>query len=394
MGESRIPLYAYIDETGNTGHNLFDEAQPDFYTAALITKGDFDIAFGTQTRALAQRLGAQTLHGKELGLKQLEIVAPDVIKLMEAARAHFYVSRVEKRYLLAVKVFDLLFDSGENAGVAWHHYNVRPLKLMLAFKLASTIDEDTARQFWQCVLEPKKEATIETLPRVCEALQRNLDQLPDVKAREILGEGLEWAKSHPESIQIHTDRRIARQGHFPNMVAFANLLDGLEEHSKRYKRPVARITHDQQSEFQKTLGLWHDMFSNASPEEVRWAGESYRLQKVVGSQFEVKADSASPGIQITDIVLWLYHQLRKKRPLPGGCLSILDYVFANGWENDFSFEGVERSYIQQHGPTLVMPLTAEQEESAQQMLKQAEARRLSSMAQYEMDGLPPFMRSG
>ena len=30
MGESKLPIYAYVDETGNTGHNLFDEVQPDF----------------------------------------------------------------------------------------------------------------------------------------------------------------------------------------------------------------------------------------------------------------------------------------------------------------------------------------------------------------------------
>jgi|SRR5215471_3086298 len=129
MGESKLPLYAYVDETGNTGHNLFDEAQPDFFTAALITKGDFDLTFGQRTRAIAQGLGTQELHGKELGTKQLEAAAPDIIKLLRSAKAHFFVSRVEKRYLLATKLFDSLFDSGENAAVAWHNYNLRPLKL-------------------------------------------------------------------------------------------------------------------------------------------------------------------------------------------------------------------------------------------------------------------------
>lgn len=70
------------------------------------------------------------------------------------------------------------------------------------------------------------------------------------------------------------------------MVAFANLLDGLEGYSKRFKRRVARVTHDVQSEFEETLAIWHEMFSNASPEEVRWAGETYSLQKVVGSEFD------------------------------------------------------------------------------------------------------------
>ena len=73
MGASKIPLYAYVDETGNTGHNLFDVAQPDFYTAALITKGDFDLAFARPTEAIANKLGVRSLHGKELGLVRLEV---------------------------------------------------------------------------------------------------------------------------------------------------------------------------------------------------------------------------------------------------------------------------------------------------------------------------------
>jgi hypothetical protein len=62
-------------------------------------------------------------------LGRLEIIADDLDALSEASRAHFFLSRVEKRYLLAVKMFDMLFDSGENAAVAWHNYNLRPLKI-------------------------------------------------------------------------------------------------------------------------------------------------------------------------------------------------------------------------------------------------------------------------
>jgi len=115
---------------------------------------------------------------------------------------------------------------------------------MLAFKMAFILDVETARLFWQCILEPSQEKALAMLPGICERLLENLHRLPDAKSREVLGQGLEWARDHPESIQIHTDRRSARQGHFPNMVAFANLLEGLEGHSQRFKRPVARITHD------------------------------------------------------------------------------------------------------------------------------------------------------
>ena len=131
------------------------------------------------------------------------------------------------------------------------------------------------------------------------------------------------------------------------------------------------------------------MFSTASAEEIRWAGETHVFQKVVGSQLEVKEDSASPGIQIADIVLWLYHQFRKDKSLPQRCMAILGYVIENGWESDFSFDGVERTYIQIFGKILATPISADQEADVRKMLDQAEASRLRSMAQYDKDRLPP-----
>ncbi|MEA2899417.1 MAG: hypothetical protein QOJ84_5032 [Bradyrhizobium sp.] len=174
MGQSKIPLYAYVDETGNTGHNLFDEAQPDFFTAALITKGNFDDGYSEAALKLTASLGVDSLHGKELGVERIEKIADGFLALLKRAQAHFFISRVEKKYLLATKLYDSLFDSGENAGVAWHHYNLRPLRLMLAFKLALTVDDETARLFWQCILEPNEAKAYEMLPGICARLHGNL----------------------------------------------------------------------------------------------------------------------------------------------------------------------------------------------------------------------------
>lgn len=392
MGQSKIPFYAYVDETGNTGHNLFDEQQPNFYTAALITKGDFDLVAAKAVQDAALKVGNGTLHAKELGMQRLEMIAPEILDLLQSSNAHFFVSRVEKRYLLATKIFDALFDSGENAAVAWHHYNLRALRVIFAFKLASIVDEETARLFWQCIMEPKKERVLEMLPSVCEALEKNIHQIPDERSRQVLGDGLRWARTHPDAIQVHTDRKIAKQGHFPNMVAFANLLDGLDHYSKTFKRPVARITHDQQSEFEKTLAVWHEMHSNASPEEIHWAGETYSLQKVVGSKFEVKSDSNSPGIQIADVVLWLYSQLKKGKHISDGCAEIMEHVWMHGWENDFSFSGVHRVYVEKFGPILDKPLSPEKEKAVRAQLGEMEKARLASMNRYEKDRLPPFER--
>jgi len=394
MGESKIPLYAYVDETGNTGHNLFDEVQPDFYTAALITRGDFDIAFAAEVKAIADKLGVTALHGKELGAKRIAFVAPHLIRVLSRAKAKLFISRVEKRYLLATKVFDTFFDSGENAAVAWHHYNLRQNRLTLTFKLATCIDFETAQNFWKCILEPNEKKYMAMLLDVCAVLRKNLENLKDVSASKILDEGLAWAEKHPECIQVHVDRRNARKGHFPNMVAFSNLLEGLEEHSKRFKRSVARITHDRQSEFEQNLAAMHEMYSNASSEEVKWAGETYSMQRVVGSTFEVKEDGASAGIQMTDVLLWLYHQMWKGVDLPEQCYELVYYAYENGWHSDFSFDGVGKALDERYREMMEAPFPPELEAKAREMLVEAEKARQRSMDQYEIDLQPPFMRSG
>lgn len=315
------------------------------------------------------------------------------LKIFKSSNAHFFVSRVEKRYLLATKIFDTLFDSGENAAVAWHHYNVRPLRIILAFKVASIVDYETAHLFWYCLTERNQKKAYARLPEVCEMLMRNVGNLPDARSREIVMEALTWARDHPESIHIHTDRKIVLQGHFPNMVAFSNLLQGLEDFSTRWNRDVRRITHDRQSEFDKTLASWHAMFSNASPEEFRWAGETHKIQKVAGSHFEVKADSDSPGIQAIDVVLWLYSRFKRGDEIPSDCARLLNYVFRRGWESDFSFKGVSAQVEAKWSSILYGPMSDEQAEKARELQSIFEQRRLESIRQYSEDGVVPFMRN-
>ena len=65
-------------------------------------------------------------------------------------------------------------------------------------------------------------------PRRCQLLIDRVGELPDQRSQDIVRDGLAWARDNPETIHIHLDSRQARNGHMPNMVAFANLLDGLQ----------------------------------------------------------------------------------------------------------------------------------------------------------------------
>jgi hypothetical protein len=386
-------VFAFVDETGNTGGNLLDDAQPDFFTAALITKTDFDLVHAGAVQHIARRFGDGPLHGKELGLARVEEVASELRSVFKRADAYFYISRVEKRYLLATKIFDTFFDSGENAAVPWHVYNVRPLRITIAFKVASLVSEATAREFWAMLLENNEAKAKAALPGICQSILNAVGSLPDQRSREIVTSALEWARDRPDTIHLHIDSRQARKGHMPNMVAFANLLEGLEHRSKKWDRPVKRITHDRQSEFDKVLKGWHEMYSHASPEPVQFlAGETVVFQRVVGSEFEVKSSSESAGIQAIDVVLWLFLQHSRGARLPEGCWKLLKHAFKRAWISDFSFTGVERAIDEKFGEIMRTPISAEQEIKVREMLDFAEKRRQQSMEDYEKDGIVPYMR--
>jgi hypothetical protein len=125
--------------------NIFAPSQQDYYTAALISKGDFDASYILRFKAIAAKVGTTSIHANELGLGCLEAIAADLFDLILKSGAYFFVSRVEKKYLLATKMFDVLFDSRENAAIAWHNYNIKPMRIILAFKLGHIIDDTIAR---------------------------------------------------------------------------------------------------------------------------------------------------------------------------------------------------------------------------------------------------------
>ena len=97
MAKSQTPIYAYVDETGNTGHNIFDESQPDFLTGALITRGDIDLTCATRVKDIAVQVGFDGLHAQKMGMARVEAISPEVLELMKAMNAHFFLSRVEKK---------------------------------------------------------------------------------------------------------------------------------------------------------------------------------------------------------------------------------------------------------------------------------------------------------
>ena len=381
-------MYAYVDETGNTGSNIFDPVLPVFMTAALITKTNFDIVHKKDIKLISRTIGEDVLHANVVGIERIEQIAGDLLNLFKRCDARFFVSRIEKRYLAATKFVDTLFDSFENKAVPWHVYNMRPMRLLLVFKVASILTEDTAKKFWSSILEKRESRAYEIYLESLQELKEYIAELPDQRSRQLITDAIDWATENPESIYIHTNSKAARLGHLPNLAAFPNLLDGIEQRSKLWKRKVIEIVHDRQSQFEGTLRDWHDLFRNAAPDVITWTmGEKYTLRRVEGSDFRISSAQESAGIQAVDTVLWLFKRVIEEQPLGYRSARLMNHVFKRAYQNDLSFESVGRWLEEFFADLYEKPFTEEHQVRAEEFARFAEQRRQEQMLQYAQEKL-------
>lgn len=242
-------MFAFIDETGNTGAKLLDEAQPTFMTAALLTRSDFDLRFANHVRAIARTVGADEIHAAVLSVGRLEDLAKDLLKVIRKAGPAFAIARVEKRYVVATKVFDTLFDAFENKAVPWHAYNIPTLRMPLVFKVAYILDDVAAVAFIDALMDRNDQRAWSKMADFCRLVLARVNDIPDARSREIVTNALEWAADNPEALQfVHSDK-VGRKSHLPNIIGFGNLLAAIEKQSSLWGRKVEVIRHDRQHEF-------------------------------------------------------------------------------------------------------------------------------------------------
>jgi hypothetical protein len=91
---------------------------------------------------------------------------------------------------------------------------------------------------------------------------------------------------------------------------------GIERQSQVWRKSVKIIKHDRQTQFEKSLAFVHELCANADPTPIKWPSMGkYSSQKVNGSKFVVANRFESPGIQLVDIVLWLFGRMNSGNTL-------------------------------------------------------------------------------
>src|SRR5208282_2868636 len=330
--------------------------------AAMATKTNFDLVESRELAAITRKVGATALHANELGVARIELIADDLARIVKKTDARFFFSRLEKSYLAAAKVYDTYFDQGENLAVPWQMYWLKPFKLTMTFKLAqSVLNEEIAQIVWNCLTANSEHTSKKHFMQGAAATLARMPLMKDARARQLLTEALQWALENPENFTTHIRDKVGRHDHSPNFVAFTNLMDGLESISKAWKRPVREIVHDEQSQFKQMLHNWHEIYSRpslAEAEPLRWPGERepYSISGAPGSKFRMTSEDLSPGLQVVDVVLWLFKRSLAGKDLGLGGARLLNVMFKRGLQNDISFAGVGEDADRKYGTILRTPV--------------------------------------
>ena len=167
-------MYAYIDESGNTGFNLFDPAQPYFFNVAMSSPVDFDDVFRSRVNRIARGAGVEHLHAREMGVDGVEAAAAALIELVEFSQVRFYFAAVDKQDVAALKVFDALFDPGENPAAPTAAYALRVLKFGLLFDFLSLVTEEDVRLFWKAMTSPRSSKAENEARAVLDCLEQRV----------------------------------------------------------------------------------------------------------------------------------------------------------------------------------------------------------------------------
>lgn len=340
-------MYYYIDESGNTGSELFDENQPKLYYGALCAQANLDIVAEPLLKSLRQRLRVERIHANQLGVGRLTAVAERLTRFSKKKDLRFSLLTVVKPDHAIICFFDQVFDSGMNGAVPWHHY-FTPLRYVLFFKVAHLFDRALAKDAWRARRERNPAKCAAMLIELCNKLLARIDRLPDERSREIVSGALKWAAANPHEISYGVGNTDTALQISPNLVGFQQVLQVIAQQSTARDKKVVRITVDRQSEFNKAQGELASWYRN-----LRAAGHKsdfgpgmpkfdYSRMPEVPPTFT--PGDASAGLELVDVTLWIAKRLEEGKPVSPELHELFLMQAKRGLADEISLDALDRRW--------------------------------------------------
>ena len=340
-------MHFFIDESGHTGPNLFDDSQPMLYYGVLSSRLNVDVVGESAVQRMRKTLSVPRLHAAELGNGGLVAIAPQLNKLQKMLDLRFDVYRIAKPDHAIICFFDQVFDQGMNPAMTWTGYWT-PLRYILLLKVASLFDEELAKKAWEARLEANDGKSEKLVSEVCDVLRGRLHELPDARSRELLGDALKWAATHPGELSYNAKTKHDKLSVMPNVIGFQSVMLGIAARLKKSDRKAARVVVDQQTQFNRAQKTLHDYFIAASKVDFE-TGPGLPMADFKGvpdTPIEFLAGTKSYGLELVDLYLWIVKRLMEDKQVAPELVAVIEPQLRRGRTDEISLNALGKRWGQ------------------------------------------------
>lgn len=338
-------MYFYVDESGQTGHNLFDEHQPMLYYGVCSSRLNLGVLLKPHIAALAKKFGWEELHANELGVRELTKAAPTIERLIKEYRINFDIYRIAKIDFALICFFDQVFDQGVNPAMTWSGY-WSPMRYVLLLKLSALFDGDLLKRAWNSRIDLKSSRAEAELVLICRELRGRVGVLPDERSRQLIGDSLLWVEQNPTEISYNAINRKHRDQISPNLIAFQSVMHGIARRLGSSAENATEIVVDEQTQFNKAqefLSQHHSRMSGQIlPLGAGLPEADYR--NAPRAPLIISSSQNNPGIQLSDTFIWLFRRYMEGRPLSAPLLSIIQRVGRRSLFDEISLEAISKRW--------------------------------------------------
>lgn len=374
-------MFFYVDESGHTGPNLFDSAQPMLYYGVLSSRLNLDVVAEPSLASIRQTLQVPRLHAAELGFGRLVDISEGLVRLAKKLEMRFDIWRVAKPDHAIICFFDQVFDQGMNPAVTWTGYWT-PLRYALLLKLASLFDEELARKAWAARIEPKDQLALPLMQDVCVELRSRTQSLPDARSRQLISDALTWAVKNASELSYNVASKKDMLQITPNVIGFQSVMHGIAERIKKTGRQASRIVVDQQSQFNKAQKTLAEFFQNSRGFKASMGPGMPEVDhsKMPKVPIEFSSSVGSAGLELTDIHLWIFRRVMEGVRLPPELGSLVRLHMHRTRTDEISLRAIEARWTRWFTQIPeIQEMSAEQIERAREILAVDEARRMKAV---------------
>jgi hypothetical protein len=343
--EKEDDMFFYVDESGHTGSELFDAAQPVLYYGVISSDLNLDVLAEECLVPLRRRLGVNRLHAAKLGVGKLVLIADELLAIQKRFTLRFDFYKINKPDHAVICFYDQVFDQAMNPAVTWTSYWT-PLRYILLLKLAHLFKEDDARLAWSARIDTDRERANEKLISVCQRIAQRVDQLPDARSRQLIGDALTWASQNPNKIGYNVDHRDDIKQISPNIIGFQFVMQGIANRILQRDTRASKIIVDRQSEFNKAQKTLADFLAALSGLEGA-TGPGMPKLSLAGmpkTPIEFAAGTDSAGLELVDIYLWIFKRIVEGKDMAEQLMPLFHGQLARGKTDEVSLKAISHRW--------------------------------------------------